>query len=169
MKIHTVNEYRIEVELADAEARALGVSYETLDWAHTDTRRALWSLLGKVRAQGAALTLSGRLLIEAACVPEGLRLSFTALPPRGGANALSLVKEASPVLRCGSYAALLLAAQALKPAALTAYRRGETWYLLAEEPCDPLAFSRAAEFGEPVCARTELRPALEEYCSRVPL
>ncbi len=170
MKIYTVNECRIEVELASAEAEALGVSYDSLDWGDADTRRALWSLLGMVRARGAELCLSGRLLIEAGLLPDGLRLCFTSLPPRTGGSVASLVKEGVSVLRCAARGDLLAAAACLPQVSLTAYTRGETWFLLAEGACDPLALSRAAEFGEPVKpGGAYIRPVLEEYCSRVPL
>ena len=82
MKIEPVNEYRVEIELADSEMAELGISYEGLDWTDVETRRALWNILNMVRESGIELSFSGKVLIEAGKLKNGCRLSFTVLPPK---------------------------------------------------------------------------------------
>ncbi len=170
MKINPINEYRVEVELAPAELEALGVRFETLDWADVETRRAVWSVLGRVREQGVELAPEGRLLIEAGRVPQGVRLCFTSVPGKGAKRpAPRFIKEDCLVLRCESQRDLQRAAALLPGAELSAYRRGEVYFLLAsgQAPCSP---GRAAEFGAPVPGAGPLaRAILEEYAFPLPL
>ena len=171
MKINAINEYRVEVELDAAEMERLGVSFDTLDWADIETRRALWSLLGQVRDAGVPVNPAGKLLIEACRLKNGIRLCFTALPPREKDLPLTCLKreESVSALRFASFADLKRGAAFLPREGLAAYRRGDTYYLLAPEPADRAALARAAEFGVPVKAAGLTKPLLEEYCIPVAL
>ncbi len=170
MKINPINEYRVEVDLAPAELEALGVRFETLDWADVETRRAMWSVLGRVREQGVELAPEGRLLIEAGRVPQGVRLCFTSLPKKGANKpALRLIKEDCLVLRCESQRDLKRAAALLPGADLSAYRRGAVFYLLVSG-AQPRMPGSAAEFGAPVPGAGPFARAIwEEYASPLPL
>ncbi len=164
MKINPVNDYRVEVELCEAEMDRLGLTFEAMDWADVDTRRALWSLVGLLREQGVNVRLSGRLLIEAGKLPDGVRLCFTSLPETGKPR-LRLKKE-TPVLQCESRSAALSAARCLPGAALYADRKREIYFLLPEGTYTEAAFARAAEFGT-LRRLPWAKAVLEEYCEEV--
>jgi|GEM_PF-3239488 len=131
MKIDPVNEYRVEIELADSEMEQLGISYENLDWADVETRRAMWNILKTVREKGIDLTLSGKVLIEAGKMKNGCRLCFTVLPPGGDtASVKSLVKGAdAAVLYSDERKNIIKAARFFKEAELCFYE-GQGIYLL---------------------------------------
>jgi hypothetical protein len=160
MKINPVNDYRVEVELCAEELARLGLTFEAMDWADVDTRRALWSLVGMLKEQGVNVSLSGRLLIEAGKLPDGVRLCFTSLPETGKPR-LRLKKE-TPVLRCESRLAAKSAARWL-PGDIYADRKRGTYYLLPEGTYAEAALARAAEFGT-LRRLPWARAVLEEYC-----
>ncbi len=171
MKINTVNEFRVEVELTLAEMERLGVSFESLDWADLETRRALWSVLGALREQGVEIGLGGRLLIEAGRAPQGMRLCFTVLPQKKGVpRAPRVVKdEALAVLCCKTARDARAAASCLGQTAFTACRRGDTYYLLVPDGYGAAGLSRAAEFCVSLrrCAPLA-QPFFEEFCEPFP-
>ena len=164
MKINAINEYRIEVELEHAEMERLGLSFETMDWSDIETRRALWSVLGIVRERGFSLDPAGKLLIEAGRTGSGVRLCFTALPPRGGdVNVTCLKREKRGVaLRFASFSDLCAAAAFLPKQDLAAYRRGSVYFLLPGGTYGEPALARAAEFGTVVQTRGPVKPILEK-------
>jgi hypothetical protein len=162
MQINPVNEYRVEVELDAAETALLGLSFDTMDWADPETRRALWSLTGLMRREGYRVSLSGRVLIEAGKLPDGLKLCFTSLP-KGRAPRLRIRKDVSlPVLRCESLRDAQCAALCLPDAVCTPYARGNAVWLLIEGPCTGLQLARAEEFGRLIRLH-RAREILEEY------
>lgn len=70
MKCRMLSENGIEVELSRAELQAFDITFENLDYANTETRRVLWTVLDEAGAQlGRPIDLSGRMLIEAR--PDG--------------------------------------------------------------------------------------------------
>ena len=166
MKINPVNDYRVEVELCEAEMDRLGLTFEAMDWADVDTRRALWSLVGLLREQGVNVRLSGRLLIEAGKLPDGVRLCFTSLP-NAKTPRLRLKKE-TPVLQCESRPAAEAAARCLPGAALYADRKNGTYFLLPEGTYTEASFARAAEFGT-LRRLPWARAVMEEYCEALDL
>ena len=169
MKVNAINEYRVEVELADRELTKLGVSFETLDWSDIETRRALWSILSGVREQGVELSLSGRLLIEAGRLPGGVRLSFTVLPRAGAQPVMRLVKDGkTPVLRAASLRDITAAARALEDPAPAVYEKNGVYFLVPKGTYAPLQLRRAAEFGTLLYSDgAVLTPFLEEHCVRI--
>lgn len=166
MKINAINEYRVEVELADRELTKLGVSFETLDWDDIETRRALWSILSGVREQGVELSLSGKLLIEAGRLPGGVRLSFTVLPRSAAKQQMRLVKdERIPVLRARSRREMTAALRVLEVGEATVYEKNGFLYLPLPGTYDPLQLRRAAEFGALLKSSAQfIMPFLEETC-----
>ena len=171
MKINAINEYRIEVELESAEMERLGLSFEAMDWSDIETRRALWSVLGLVRERGFLVDPAGKLLIEAGKTGNGVRLCFTALPPRGAdVNVTCLKREKKGLaLRFASFSDLCAAAAFLPPGNVEAYRRGNDYFLLPGDTYGDTALARAAEFGTVVQTRGPVRPIMDEYCERVEL
>lgn len=164
MKINTVNEYRVEVELCAEEMARLGLSFDTMDWENIDTRRALWSLVGLMRERGVNISLSGRLLIEAGKLPDGVKLCFTRLPG-GKPKRLRIKKEtAPPVLRCETLRDAERAARVLP--GCTFYRSGSAVFLLAEGTYAEARLLRAAEFGSLTRAPMG-REILEEYAQKL--
>ena len=162
MKINAVNEYRVEVELDADEMARLGLTYDSMDWEDIDTRRALWSLAGMLRREGVGVSLSGRTLIEAQKLPDGVRLCFTGLP-KGGPSRLRIKKEtASPVLRCPTPRDAERAVSCLPDAAVTLYTRPDAALLLIEGTYTAAQLARAEEFGS-VVRVDGAREILEEY------
>ena len=166
MKINAINEYRVEVELADRELTKLGVTFETLDWDDIETRRALWNILDGVREQGVELRLTGKLLIEAGRLPGGIKLSFTVLPRSGAKQPMRLVKDEQPRLfRAQSLQAMASALRILAAGETKVYEKNGVWYLPLQGTYDPLRLSRAAEFGALLKSSAPfLTPFLEETC-----
>ncbi len=165
MKINAVNDRRTEVELPEEELRGLGVQWETLDWGDIETRRALWSIYGAVRAEGLAPLPGGKLLIEAVRTPGGVRLCFTSLPRRAWSEPRLVRGGKVPVLRCDTRRALENAAKALGEKGLRAFAGRDAWFLLAEGTYGEGALARAAEFGTLCRMDPQIAlPTLEEYC-----
>lgn len=170
MKIDPVNEYRVEIELADSEMEELGISYDDLDWADVETRRAMWNILSAVRKNGVDLTLSGKVLIEAGKLKNGCRLSFTVLPPGGDtASVKSLVKgNPTAVLCSGEKRNIEKAAAFFKNADTSLYEREGVYVLTVSGEYSQGELCRALEFcptGKN--AGTLTVPFLEEYFNRV--
>lgn len=70
MQCRLLNENGIEVRLSRDEMQAFDITYENLDYANTETRRVLWTVLDEAGSTlGCSIDLSGRLLIEAR--PDG--------------------------------------------------------------------------------------------------
>ena len=82
MQCRMLNENGIEVKLSRDEMQALDITYENLDYANTETRRVLWTVLDEAGSTlGCNIDLSGRMLIEAR--PDGnggCILDFTLYP-----------------------------------------------------------------------------------------
>ena len=171
MKINAINEYRVEVELEHGEMERLGLCFEAMDWSDIETRRALWSVLGLVRERGFSLNPAGKLLIEAGKTENGVRLCFTALPPRGGDVSVTCLKreKTGVALRFASFSDLCAAAAFLPPENMEAYRRGSDYYLLPGDTYGETALARAAEFGTVVRTNGPVKPVMEEYCEKVEL
>ena len=166
MKINPVNEYTVEVELPAAEMERLGLRFESMDWADVETRRAVWSLVGLLRERGVEIRLSGRLLIEAGKLPDGMRLCFTSLP-RGETPRLKIKKETrSPVLRCACAGDAAAARICLPDAVCTLYAAGERRFLLVRGTYTGAALARAAEYGD-LMLLPHAGETLEEYAVRV--
>ena len=162
MKINAVNEYRVEVELCAAEMARLGLSFDSMDWEDLDTRRALWSLAGELRTEGVNLSLSGRMLIEAQRLPDGVLLCFTGLP-KGGPSRLRVKKEtACPVLRCENLRDAERAASCLPDAVCTPYAHRGAVLLLVADTYSEIQLARAAEFGS-IVRVPGAKEILEEY------
>lgn len=83
MKVNVINEYRIEMELAEEELSDFDVTYETLDYGDVNTRRFLRELASSAKNFGVEADMSGRVLIETFRTREGCRVCFTFLPPHG--------------------------------------------------------------------------------------
>lgn len=84
MKCRMLSENGIEVELSCEEMQALDITYDALDYANTETRRVLWTVLDEAgTVLGRNIDLSGRMLIEAR--PDGSGgciLDFTLYPQK---------------------------------------------------------------------------------------
>ena len=82
MKCRMLNENGIEVRLSRDEMQALDITYENLDYANTETRRVLWTVLDEAGSTlGCSIDLSGRMLIEARPDGDGgCILDFTLYP-----------------------------------------------------------------------------------------
>ena len=151
MEIHVKNEYRVEVGLSGEELQGLGVSFESLDYANIETRRALWTVVGELRRQGVEVRLSGRVLIEAEKAGEGCRLAITMLPQKhaDAPSVRQLVKSPSlpAVLSAADAATLRRAALRLGPAAQTeTYTHGGRWFLLVKGGCTQAELLLAEEY-----------------------
>ena len=166
MKITAVNEYRVEVELGAAEMERFGLSFESMDWNDIETRRALWSLVSALKSEGVNLSLSGRLLIEAGKLPDGVRLCFTGLPG-GRTPGLRIKKELTvPVLRCESLRDARRAEKCLPNGACTLYTYRGAALLLIEGAYTAAELARAGEFGSII--RVEMgREILEEFARKI--
>ncbi|MBQ3518675.1 MAG: hypothetical protein IKJ63_09860 [Clostridia bacterium] len=82
MQCRMLSENGIEVQLSRAEMQALDITYENLDYANTETRRVLWTVLDEAGSTlGCNIDLSGRMLIEARPDGDGgCILDFTLYP-----------------------------------------------------------------------------------------
>ena len=169
MKIEPVNEYRVEIELADGELDALGISYEALSWSDIETRRAMWNILNTVRENGIDFTLSGKVLIEAVKLKNGCRLCFTVLPPKGeGASVKSLVKGVDSAVMCSEEKKNIeKAASFFKNARKVFYEKDGVYVLAVSGEYSENELLRAAEFcPNSKTAGTLTLPFLEEYFSK---
>ena len=169
--MNVINEYRVEVELAPTEMEDLGVSFETLDWADIETRRAVWSVLGALREYGVALDLSGKVLIEADRGPGGVRLRFSVIPPKGPPfSAKSFVRNENALLLCsGNREDARKAARFFPEAQKRLYRSGGNYWLLVSGPRTPLALRMAGEYCEPVRLSAVAAAYLNEHFAPVTL
>lgn len=97
MKCRMLSENGIEVRLSRAELQALDITYENLDYANTETRRVLWTVLDEAGTQlGKPIDLSGRMLIEARPDGDGgCVLDFTLYPQKKTAEKRSRLRKAS--------------------------------------------------------------------------
>ncbi|MCH5198881.1 MAG: hypothetical protein J1E34_08250 [Oscillospiraceae bacterium] len=169
MKIESVNEYRVEIELADSEMAQLGISYEALNWEDIETRRAMWNIINAVRENGIDLTLSGKVLIEAGKLKNGCRLIITVLPPRGDAASVkSLVKGGVPaMLRSREKTNIEKAASFFKNAETSLYERDGVYVLAVSGDYSDNELYRAEEFCESSKNTGTLAAAfLEEYFNK---
>ena len=157
MRIVPVNEYRVEVTLTPEEMDGLDITYERMDYADPDTRRALWTLLSEIRRRsGVDVDLSGKLLIEVTRETDGCcRVCFTSLPAKDGraASVKQMVKTETPpvVLECVGLDNAVLAAAACRTDAPSAlYRRHGRYRLLFRVNSDQreTVALRVSEFGE---------------------
>ena len=148
MKINPVNEYRIEIELADSEMEQLGISYDDLDWNDIETRRAVWNVLSAARETGIELDVSGRLLIEAGRLKGGCRLCFTSLPRRDDPPAAKdfIRLRKAPVLISGDRQNIERASGILKNAETVLYRRNDIYALLVMDGLTENELLWAGEF-----------------------
>ncbi|MBE6812454.1 MAG: adaptor protein MecA [Ruminococcaceae bacterium] len=82
MQCRMLSENGIEVQLSRDEMQALDITYENLDYANTETRRVLWTVLDEAGSTlGCNIDLSGRMLIEARPDGDGgCILDFTLYP-----------------------------------------------------------------------------------------
>lgn len=82
MQCRMLSENGIEVVLSREELQALDITYENLDYANTETRRVLWTVLDEAgNTLGCEIDLSGRMLIEARPDGDGgCILDFTLYP-----------------------------------------------------------------------------------------
>lgn len=82
MQCRMLSENGIEVKLSRDEMQALDITYENLDYANTETRRVLWTVLDEAGSTlGCSIDLSGRMLIEARPDGDGgCILDFTLYP-----------------------------------------------------------------------------------------
>lgn len=117
MKCRMLSENGIEVELSRAEMQALDITYENLDYANTETRRVLWTVLDEAGAVlGRSIDLSGRMLIEARPDGDGgCILDFTLYPLKKATEKRKKNIKANQLLQfeTDSADALLCAANAL--------------------------------------------------------
>ena len=66
MKCRMRNKNGLEVTLSREEMAALDITYEKLDYANTETRRVLWTVLDEAESVlGCSFDLSGKMRIEA--------------------------------------------------------------------------------------------------------
>lgn len=170
MRIDPVNEYRVEIELADSEMEELGISYEELDWADIETRRAIWNILGAVRENGVDLSMSGRVLIEAGKLKNGCRLCFTVLPYGGDrARFGSLIRTGgTAVLGSAEKRNIERAAAVFKNAELALYEREGAFILAVSGDYSEHELLRAGEycsFQKSAGALTV--PFLDEYFTKL--
>lgn len=172
MEITVKNEYRVEVELTDAELSRLGVSFESLDYGKIETRRALWTVVGELRRQGVEVRLSGRVLIEAGKTETGCRLAITSLPSKtADAKSVKQLVKSPPLpavfisedREAPGRAAALLGAQAQT----VLYCARDRWFLLVKGGCGEDALLRAAEYCPAFVPADDLFCAfLEEHAIR---
>ena len=167
MEIEIKNEYRVEVELSDAELTALGVPYTALDYARIETRRAVQTIAGELRAAGVDFDFSGRVLIEALRTDGGCRLCFSALPGAAPRSVKQLVKRPPlpALLVCPDARSAALARRALGGQAnAKPYETGRGTLLYITDAPSEAALLRAAEYGELTTAEGALVQAyLEEH------
>ncbi len=83
MKVNVINEYRVEMELAENELTDFDITYESMDYGDINTRRFLRELAENAKQLGVDADMSGKVLIEAFRVSGGCKVCFTFLPPRG--------------------------------------------------------------------------------------
>lgn len=80
MKIKVINEYRIEMELCEAELSDFDITYDSMDYSDVNTRRFLRELAQNAKMFGVDADMSGKVLIEAFRINGGCRVCFTFLP-----------------------------------------------------------------------------------------
>ncbi len=82
MQCRMLSENGIEVVLSRDEMQALDITYENLDYANTETRRVLWTVLDEAGSTlGCNIDLTGRMLIEVRPDGDGgCILDFTLYP-----------------------------------------------------------------------------------------
>lgn len=163
MKVNVINEYRVEMELAEQELSDFDITYETMDYADVNTRRFLRELAENAKDFGVEADMSGRVLIEAFRLRDGCRLCFTFLPQSGreSPSVKQLVKRDRAVFCAVSSdaGALCRLASVLPEDGESAlYRAGGVYVLTvstAPEAPESFAFA-AAEFGADIPANAAL-------------
>ena len=95
MKCRILGENGIEVALSREEMQELDITFDALDYANSQTRRVLWTVLDEAGAVlGKAIDLSGKMLIEAQSDGSGgCILDFKILPMSSVVQTKKLIKK----------------------------------------------------------------------------
>ncbi len=103
MKIEVLGQEKISVALSKTDMENLDITYDELDYSNIETRRVIWTVLGKAGEDlGKSFNPDSRLLIEV--LPEsdgGCVLFFTFAPPMSREKRrLIMKKDANTLLFC---------------------------------------------------------------------
>ncbi len=103
MKIEVLGQEKISVALSKTDMENLDITYDELDYSNIETRRVIWTVLGKAGEDlGKSFNPDSRLLIEV--LPEsdgGCVLFFTFAPPMSREKRrLIMKKDADTLLFC---------------------------------------------------------------------
>ena len=161
MILTLINDSRVGVRLDEDDLGRLGIRFADMNLSSPAFSAALWLIKEEARQEGVDVDLTGRLLVEAVEVGDGVQLYLTALSPKKPGRLLTKA-SANVVMTADSREAVCLAASFLAPPVRVLRMRGR-WYLLGSD-ADEGARAAASEFAEllPDPAGT-LKALLEEY------
>lgn len=161
MILTLINDSRVGVRLDEDDLGRLGIRFADMNLSSPAFSAALWLIKEEARREGVDVDLTGRLLVEAVEVGDGVQLYLTVLSPKKTGRVLT---RSGPdvVMTADSENRIRLAASFLSPP-VRIYRMRGAWFLTGTD-ADAGARAAASEYAEllPDPAGT-LKAMLEEY------